>query len=309
MIGTAGENIIENCIFTRNQNYEGTGGGAIMAESIGNKIIGSKFINNFASDNGGAILVRRSNNMIVNSSFEDNKAARGGAICLRYISNNINENNSIVGCNFTANGKAIRVGEEVLTKGGAIFSYANKTYILDCDFNDNLALSGGAVLFGCDGNGNRANNNTIENSTFKNNQAVRYGGGAISSASTGDKILNSTFISNTAKNYGGALSMDYVDVYNSTFTDNMAIEGTAIYAIETYVEGSDFSSKVADAGNKHQKNNLMSSSLQESGEGKVIVGLNKAEVKDSNINEDDVVSMGISTIHQTDYTESLITTD
>ena len=103
--------------------------------------------------------------------------------------------------------------------------------------------------------------------------------------------------------------MDYVDVYNSTFTDNMAIEGTAIYAIETYVEGSDFSSKVADAGNKHQKNNLMSSSLQESGEGKVIVGLNKAEVKDSNINEDDVVSMGISTIHQTDYTESLITTD
>ena len=309
MIGTAGQNIIENCIFTRNQNYAGTGGGAIMAESIGNKIIGSKFINNFASDNGGAILVRRSNNMIVNSSFEDNKAARGGAICLRFISKNINENNSIVGCNFTANGKAIRVGEEVLTKGGAIFSYANKTYILDCNFNDNLALSGGAVLFGCDANGNRANNNTIENSTFKNNQAVRYGGGAVSSASTGDKILNSTFISNTAKNYGGALSMDYVDVYDSTFTDNMAIEGTAIYAIETYVEGSDFSSKVADAGNKHQKNNLMSSSLQESGEGKVIVGLNKAEVKDSNINEDDVVSMGISTIHQTDYTESLITTD
>ena len=309
MIGTAGQNIIENCIFTRNQNYAGTGGGAIMAESIGNKIIGSKFINNFASDNGGAILVRRSNNMIVNSSFEDNKAARGGAICLRFISKHINENNSIVGCNFTANGKAIRVGEEVLTKGGAIFSYANKTYILDCNFNDNLALSGGAVLFGCDANGNRANNNTIENSTFKNNQAVRYGGGAVSSASTGDKILNSTFISNTAKNYGGALSMDYVDVYDSTFTDNMAIEGTAIYAIETYVEGSDFSSKVADAGNKHQKNNLMSSSLQESGEGKVIVGLNKAEVKDSNINEDDVVSMGISTIHQTDYTESLITTD
>ena len=309
MIGTAGQNIIENCIFTRNQNYAGTGGGAIMAESIGNKIIGSKFINNFASDNGGAILVRRSNNMIVNSSFEDNKAARGGAICLRFISKNINENNSIVGCNFTANGKAIRVGEEVLTKGGAIFSYANKTYILDCNFNDNLALSGGAVLFGCDANGNRANNNTIENSTFKNNQAVRYGGGAISSASTGDKILNSTFISNTAKNYGGALSMDYVDVFNSTFKDNMAIEGTAIYAIETYVEGSDFSSNIADNGKGYQKSHLMSSSLQESGEGKVIVGLNKAEVKDSNINEDDVVSMGISTIHQTDYTESLITTD
>ena len=294
MIGTAGQNIIENCIFTRNQNYAGTGGGAIMAESIGNKIIGSKFINNFASDNGGAILVRRSNNMIVNSSFEDNKAARGGAICLRFLSNNINENTSIIGCNFTANGKALRVGEEVL---------------LDSKFEDNVALSGGAILFACDANGNRANDNTIENSTFKNNQAVRYGGGAISSASNGDKILNSTFISNTAKNYGGALSMDYVDVYNSTFTDNMAIEGTAIYAIETYVEGSDFSSNIADNGKGYQKSHLMSSSLQESGEGKVIVGLNKAEVKDSNINEDDVVSMGISTIHQTDYTESLITTD
>ena len=153
------------------------------------------------------------------------------------------------------------------------------------------------------------NDNTIENSTFKNNQAVRYGGGAISSASNGDKILNSTFISNTAKNYGGALSMDYVDVYNSTFTDNMAIEGTAIYAIETYVEGSDFSSNIADNGKGYQKSHLMSSSLQESGEGKVIVGLNKAEVKDSNINDDDVVSLGISTIHQTQYNESLITID
>ena len=40
----------------------------------------------------------------------------------------------------------------------------------------------------------------------------------------------------------------------------------------------------------------MSSSIQ-SGEGKVIVGLNKAEVKDSNINEDDVVSFGITPIH------------
>ena len=103
--------------------------------------------------------------------------------------------------------------------------------------------------------------------------------------------------------------MDYVDVFNSTFKDNMAIEGTAIYAIETYVEGSDFGPKVADNGKKYQKSNLLSSSLQESGEGKTIVGLNKAEVKDSNIDEDDVVSMGISTIHQTDYTESLITTD
>ena len=193
-----------------------------------------------------------------------------------------------------------------MTKGGAIFSYANKTYILDSKFEDNVALSGGAVLFACDANGNRANDNTIENSTFSNNQAVRYGGGAISSASTGDKIINSTFISNTAKNYGGALSMDYVDVFNSTFKDNMAIEGTAIYAIETYVEGSDFGPKVADNGKKYQKSNLLSSSLQESGEGKTIVGLNKAEVKDSNIDEDDVVSMGISTIHQTDYTESWI---
>ena len=309
ILDTASENVIENCIFTRNENYGGTGGGAIMAESLGNKIIGSKFFKSFASNRGGAILVSQSNNIIVNSSFEDNKAARGGAICLRFRSNNINENTSIIGCNFTANGKALRVGEEVLTKGGAIFSYANKTYVLDSKFEDNVALSGGAILFACDANGNRANDNTIENSTFKNNQAVRYGGGAISSASNGDKILNSTFISNTAKNYGGALSMDYVDVYNSTFTDNMAIEGTAIYAIETYVEGSDFSSNIADNGKGYQKSHLMSSSLQESGEGKVIVGLNKAEVKDSNINDDDVVSLGISTIHQTQYNESLITID
>ena len=309
---TAKNSLFENCSFGNNAAYgrytSVTGGGAMAIYSTGNRIINSNFTKNWVSECGGALMIFRSNNEIINTIFDENKAAKGGAICLRFISGGINENTSIIGCNFTSNGKALPK-KELLTKGGAIYSYANKTYILDSKFEDNVALSGGAILFACDANGNRANDNTIENSTFKNNQAVRYGGGAISSASNGDKILNSTFISNTAKNYGGALSMDYVDVYNSTFTDNMAIEGTAIYAIETYVEGSDFSSNIADNGKGYQKSHLMSSSLQESGEGKVIVGLNKAEVKDSNINEDDVVSMGISTIHQTDYTESLITTD
>ena len=309
---TAKNSLFENCSFGNNAAYgrytSVTGGGAMAIYSTGNRIINSNFTKNWVSECGGALMIFRSNNEIINTIFDENKAAKGGAICLRFISGGINENTSIIGCNFTSNGKALPK-KELLTKGGAIYSYANKTYILDSKFEDNVALSGGAILFACDANGNRANDNTIENSTFSNNQAVRYGGGAISSASNGDKILNSTFISNTAKNYGGALSMDYVDVYNSTFTDNMAIEGTAIYAIETYVEGSDFSSNIADNGKGYQKSHLMSSSLQESGEGKVIVGLNKAEVKDSNINEDDVVSMGISTIHQTDYTESLITTD
>ena len=309
---TAKNSLFENCSFGNNAAYgrytSVTGGGAMAIYSTGNRIINSNFTKNWVSECGGALMIFRSNNEIINTIFDENKAAKGGAICLRFISGGINENTSIIGCNFTSNGKALPK-KELLTKGGAIYSYANKTYILDSKFEDNVALSGGAVLFGCDANGNRANNNTIENSTFKNNQAVRYGGGAISSASNGDKILNSTFISNTAKNYGGALSMDYVDVYNSTFTDNMAIEGTAIYAIETYVEGSDFSSNIADNGKGYQKSHLMSSSLQESGEGKVIVGLNKAEVKDSNINDDDVVSLGISTIHQTQYNESLITID
>ena len=309
---TAKNSLFENCSFGNNAAYgrytSVTGGGAMAIYSTGNRIINSNFTKNWVSECGGALMIFRSNNEIINTIFDENKAAKGGAICLRFISGGINENTSIIGCNFTSNGKALPK-KELLTKGGAIYSYANKTYILDSKFEDNVALSGGAVLFGCDANGNRANNNTIENSTFKNNQAVRYGGGAISSASNGDKILNSTFISNTAKNYGGALSMDYVDVYNSTFTDNMAIEGTAIYAIETYVEGSDFSSNIADNGKGYQKSHLMSSFLQESGEGKVIVGLNKAEVKDSNINDDDVVSLGISTIHQTQYNESLITID
>ena len=310
----ASNSVFDNCLFNNNAAYGSytavTGGGAMAIYGTGNKIINSKFTKNWAKDCGGALMMFRSNNDIINTSFEDNTAGRGGAICLRFISNDVNENNRIIDCNFTGNGKPLGSSKEVLTKGGAIFSYANRTSIIGSNFVANLALSGGAVLFGCDANGNRANDNTIENSTFINNQAVRYGGGAISSASTGDKVINSTFISNTAKNYGGALSMDYVDVYGSTFTDNMAIEGTAIYAIETYVEGSDFSSsKVTVKGKGHQKSNLMSSSLQESGEGKVIVGLNKAEVKDSNIEEDDVVSLGISTIHQTDYTESLITVD
>ena len=309
----ASNSVFDNCIFNNNAAYGSysavTGGGAMAIYGTSNKIINSQFNKNWVGDNGGALVVYRSNNEIINNSFDENKAARGGAICFRLLSTDVNENNSIIGCNFTGNGKPFSYSKEVISKGGAIFSYADKTYILDSKFEDNVAMSGGAILFACNLEGNTADDNTIENSTFINNQAVRYGGGAISSASSGDKVINSTFISNVAKNYGGALSMDYVDVFNSTFTDNMAVEGTAIYAIETYVEGSDFSSKIADNGKNNQNPKLLSSSLQESGEGKVIVGLNKAEVKDSNINEDDVVSFGISDIHTADYTDLLINMD
>lgn len=309
----ASSSVFDNCIFNNNAAYGSytavTGGGAMAIYGTFNKIINSQFTKNWVSDNGGALVVYRSKNEIINTSFDENKAARGGAICFRLLSGDVNENNSIIGCNFTGNGKPFSYSKEVFSKGGAIFSYADKTYVLDSKFEDNIAMSGGAILFAHNLEGNSADDNTIENSTFINNQAVRYGGGAISSASSGDKVINSTFISNVAKNYGGALSMDYVDVFNSTFTDNMAVEGTAIYSIETYVEGSDFSSKVADNGKNNQNSKLLSSPLQESGEGKVIVGLNKAEVKDSNINEDDVVSFGISDIHNADYTDLLIQLD
>ena len=180
---TAKNSLFENCSFGNNAAYgrytSVTGGGAMAIYSTGNRIINSNFTKNWVSECGGALMIFRSNNEIINTIFDENKAAKGGAICLRFISGGINENTSIIGCNFTSNGKALPK-KELLTKGGAIYSYANKTYILDSKFEDNVALSGGAILFACDANGNRANDNTIENSTFKNNQAVRYGGGAIS---------------------------------------------------------------------------------------------------------------------------------
>lgn len=262
---------IDGCNFTK--NYCDNFGGAVEFESNGNIIINSNFKDNWSPQNGGALMIRRSNNTIINSTFDSNFSGRGGAICYHLINNVLNENNTIINSTFKNNG-----GNS--TKGGAIFSYANNTNISACTFENNFALSGGAILL--------LNSvlNTIEDSTFINNLAIRNGGGAISSSNYDDKIINSTFINNTAKNYGGALSINNANVFDSTFTDNKAKTGAAIYAINASVNGSKFSNNVAD-------------------DGEIISALNKVNVSDSDIEDSYIVSHNQNTVITGNYTPNM----
>ena len=86
----------------------------------------------------------------------------------------------------------------------------------------------------------------LENNSFIGNNATRYGGGAISSARFGDTVNNCTFKDNNALGYGGAVSADYPTITGSTFINNHANHGGAICTITADVSNSKFHDNTAN---------------------------------------------------------------
>lgn len=237
---------IDNCTFTNNQifndNSDTNWGGAIYSQGANTEIVNSKFSNNAVRDNGGAICVRANDNLIENCSFDKNWAGRGGAIYIhKIVAGHDILNTTINNCTFDENGIVKEQdGEPNLgTKGGAIYSWGVDTHVTNSDFNNNVAMTGGAILY-------EKGPNHLENNTFKGNRAERYGGGAISSARFGDTINNCTFEDNFARGYGGAVSADYPTITNSKFIGNEANHGGAICTITADVSDSEFKDNVAD---------------------------------------------------------------
>jgi len=237
---------IDNCTFTGNQifndNSDTNWGGAIYAQGENTKIVNSKFSNNAVRDNGGAICARNNDILIENCSFDKNQAGRGGAIYIpKVVSGHEISNTIINNCTFDENGViTTQDGQPNLgTKGGAIYSLGVDTHVTNSNFNNNIAMSGGAILY-------ENGHNYLENNTFKGNKAVRYGGGAISSARFGDTINNCTFEDNFATGYGGAVSADYPKITNSKFIGNEANHGGAICTITADISDSEFRDNVAD---------------------------------------------------------------
>lgn len=232
------DTVVDNCTFKNNQIFnDNTGsnlGGAIYTQAPSN-ITNSKFIDNAVRDNGGAIFVKGSDNFIENCTFDKNWAARGGAIYIAEFVSNKNITNPVINnCTFNENG----VDE---SKGGAIYSYAINTTVTNSKFNNNKAMLGGAIVY-------QNGRNFLENDTFVENIAGRYGGGAISSTKQGDTINNCTFIKNHAKGYGGAIGADYPTITNSKFIENTAFHGGAICTIIANVSNSEFYDNSADDG-------------------------------------------------------------
>ena len=267
-IYNAGTFTLINSIFNKNEVFSYSAGDYLNGGAIYNNgtftLINSTFINNRANNYGGAIY-SNGTFTLTNSTFDGNSADTGGAIYNYgerikgnygiFISTNctFNNNDAITG------GAIYNIGTFTLTDsminnndaitGGAIYNdYGGVLTVTNGTFNNNSegAITNGGSLdvqnssftgntadYG--GTINNGNGLTVNNCTFNKNKAKD--GGAIWSASCSHLYLisNSTFTGNIATNYGGAIYVESNDwrvdpvISNSTFIDNTAFGGGAIY--------------------------------------------------------------------------------
>ena len=204
-------------------------GASGTSSSVGNgklTINHSVFASNHALGSCGGVMElggTGSYTTILDSLFKDNTAVTaGGAIILYY--GNLHVSSS----EFTGNTSGSSSTEG---NGGAIFATNNsKVTILSSIFNNNKVLSnnsGGALCATSDVSMN------IVDSSFTGNSA--YNGGAISNIGIMN-IVHSDFTNNTATSvgayYGGGAIFNgdggRMDVVGSTFTGNIAYDGSAI---------------------------------------------------------------------------------
>ena len=207
-----------NNTFTANHAYIGGAAlGWLGADTI--KIDTYYFYNNTADVHGGAIYIGPNSNncKIVNSIFEGNNVTNstsgfGGAIVC------IASNTTIDKSSFKNNNAH---------DGGAVYvtSLSGNTNITKSNFTDNHAVDYGGAI------GLRASTVQINESYFDHNTAS-YGGAVYTGGVGRDNyIINSTFKSNNATINGGAVDWNasYGNVTGSTFEDNHAYNGGAIY--------------------------------------------------------------------------------
>ena len=233
---------ITSCVFQNSATD--VGGGAVMLDgSTGNvNITNCTFQDNIATNvvggGGGAVWLNGSTGdvSITNCTFQNNSATNGGAVWLEGSTGNV----SITNCTFQNNSAIYGVGGAVWLEGST-----GNVSITNCTFqNNNMASFGGAVWL--------EGNVSITNCIFQNNSAY-YGGGAVSlEGSTGDiSITFCTFQNNTATYGGGVMlygstcetgtisflsSYAIIVIYNSTFTNNTAVTGAAVYAIISMID-------------------------------------------------------------------------
>ena len=270
---SAGNVSITNCTF-QNNSVTGSrlgGGGAVFYGygSTGNvSIMNCTFQNNSATTSGtgggGAVIfyeaasdVSITNCMFQNSSVTQGRDTGGGGGVLLFA---LIGDASITNCTFQNNSAG--------SPGGAMMLYgiAGDVRITSCTFENNSALYGGAVYwYGVWGD--IQNNNieivlpgssgsiSISNCTFESNGATNGGGAVFSwvgelsniqhnniymqqNGPTGYvSIISCTFQNNSAT-IGGAIFIISINsnlIGGSTFFNNTANNGAAVYAVNSYI--------------------------------------------------------------------------
>ena len=257
---TYGAIINNNSFF---DSYASKYGGAIYVNSgVNNTISDNKFDGNTANT-GGAVYLNSNLNNVVNNTFTNNNASDAGAIGImgnsNVISGNIFSNNTAQdrgGVIYTNTASNTLVGNNTFDSnkaqiGGAVFFDYSQSYpniyqnsnntIVNSKFINNEAETGGAVVL-------YSSNSIVENCTFYNNNASRYGSGALASGGKNNLINNNTFENNTAFLYAGAIGTNDTTISNNIFKDNTAYQAGAILTINSTVINNTFEGNDANRG-------------------------------------------------------------
>ncbi len=133
--------------------------------------------------------------------------------------------------------------------GAVIFRDTSVNSSFDCDFINNTAFGfGGAVNY------RKTPYNIVFNSDFINNKAG-YGGGINSFKNMVNVTFNGMFVNNSAV-YGGGLSVNNATIENTSFIDNHAEFGGAIFTNGTLmVNNTNFLTNNAEKGGAIYANN------------------------------------------------------
>lgn len=223
-LDTGGSVFITNTTFTNNRTLNGSGGGSGAG---GNAALSNvQYTGNYAGNLGGA-LITYGGVSAANSHFENNTSAHnwGGGIF--------------------ANTSAVLTATDVISNlsmyaGGGLASYGSVT-VTGGRFERNLATNsgwgGGLYMAGpvltisgtqflsntatATGGGTVGNTTFLTNTTYLNNSANSWGGGA--EAFGPIQVVNSLFQNNRSQANGGGISSGgTVSVTNSRFINNMA---------------------------------------------------------------------------------------
>ncbi|WP_458404997.1 Ig-like domain repeat protein, partial [Methanobrevibacter sp.] len=255
---------------TFNNNYADYGGGVYMGgDSKNSRISYVIFDGNIAKYNGGAIDWNSTGGNLTHTEFKNNVADYGAALCREAGAT------AGYGYNNTFRSNHARISGAALGWMGSVGININTYYFYDntagvsgaaiyvgngsdnCVINNSL-FKGNHILNETGGRGGAidivADNATIVNSNFTENNA--YDGGAIYVGSqSGQTIIsNATFTKNTAVNNGGAINLEASGVtLNATkFTSNSALNGGAIYVegtgVTNHIYSSTFDKNTANGG-------------------------------------------------------------
>jgi len=305
----SGPVVLNNIKFVNGHSPKNENGGAILVNNSNLEVRNCQFTGNIAEKYGGAIASSSSTNLVnvYNTEFRGNSAKyHGGAIYASdlNVDKSLFDSNGVTACSpnnlgssielkglggaiFASNVKVsntkfkknfvVNSGVYQIQEGGGAIAVTKKVEANNCNFTDNSALKGGAIIaiapypsdlnpsnhvkiinsrfnhnIAFDGGAICSNYNvTTDDSVFKNNIATGYGGGAINTGikSNDNYFRNTVFSNNTSLNYGGALATSHSHIYKCTFENNKAKHGGAIFSLSFDIAESVLHHNEATVGN------------------------------------------------------------